>query len=358
MEQATSAHAEEQGTSFGVAQCVATDQQFFIRFIYNAFQTTQDYNRFRGVDYPDFTAHIISNFGRNACLDAAACAVSSIFQAQAIDASENLPNKGREAYNYALNSVSQALGDATQSSDKADIIGAIILLAIFEMRVRTLPDAWLKHVGGVQSLMEELGAEAHESGFARACYIFFRGFLLATAIHQGQPCFLEKEDWQRLAERIRVEDSRKPGENAVFVNVTDRIFMELVKFPRYAYEAKYECETQQRQQAFCEAIELRYRILESQSKLMALVHELKDLIRKHIPNQRGPAYALYGAENAIDLSDSIVKRLTANPVPIRVSSGLHLYIEQDFIARDATLLDNVACSMGMLAITVEACDLL
>jgi hypothetical protein len=329
-----------------------TDQQpeFFLRFIYTAFQTTQDYNRFRATDHPDFTTHIISNFGRNACLDAAVCAASAVFQAQTVDASENLPYKGREAYNYALNAVSQALGDATHGSDKADMIGAIILLSIFEMRVQTLPDAWLKHVRGVQSLMEELGAEAHRFGFARACYVFFRGFLLATAFHQEQPCFLEKEEWQRLAEMIRVEDSQKPGEGAAFVDVTERIFMELVRFPRYVQEAKCEPEAQQRQQTY--ALSLRCRILESQRKLVALVYELKDLMRERTPNQRGPTYLLYGAENAIDLSGSIVKRLSSS-VPIRISSGLHVYIEEDFIGRDASLLDCVACSMGMLG-TVES----
>lgn len=79
-------------------------------------------------------------------------------------------------------------------------------------------------------------ASGEGPGFARGCYIAFRGFLVATALYEGRACFLDEEDWLRFAGRIRAEDVRKAGRDARVVDVCERIWMEVVRCPRYFAE--------------------------------------------------------------------------------------------------------------------------
>ncbi|KAE8392844.1 hypothetical protein BDV23DRAFT_181260 [Aspergillus alliaceus] len=329
----------------------------FMRFITNAFPIFHEINSFRATDYPNLSAHINFSADRSFYLAAAAHCVSLVFQ-EISGMEDSLLNNGRHTYNHAIHAVRQA-SSLEQSSNKAEVLGAIILLSIYEMRVQTIPDGWLNHAQGVEAIMEELGAQAHTYGFARACYIFFRGFLIAYALQRGQPCFLEKEEWQQLAERIRSEDSQKLGNDAAFVDVTERIFTEFVKFPRYTYEAQLQSRVPNDREAF----HLLSRILDSRKELQLLLSELKDLITADLARENStasqedtlnaPTLLLHGVESALVLSHDLEDRVAMTPVPLfRVSPGLTRIIETGAIVRDASWLDQMACSMGLLGARV------
>ncbi|KAE8357382.1 hypothetical protein BDV27DRAFT_151367 [Aspergillus caelatus] len=322
----------------------------FTVFMNNAFPISQAYNKFRETNYPNFAHYITSKFDQSVCLDTSAYSVCLVFQSRA-DVEASQLNKGRHAYVHALRALQHAL-NSDQISNKPEMIGTSILLSIYEMRVPSEPhNEWSNHCLGVAALMKEMGAQSFAHGFARSCYIFFRGFLIAVAFHQQQPCFLEEDQWQQLAERIRVEDSQKLGISSIFVDVTERIFMELVKCPRYVYEAQvHQCI-----QNYQRALVLSSQILGAQNNLRSLVTQLKDLISTYQPGviPSAPGYLLKGAEDAVHFLGTLARRLIMNPIPpLHVYSGLTWLIDNVYIAYDARWLDEFACSMGFLGTTL------
>ena len=322
----------------------------FTVFMNNAFPISQAYNKFRETNYPNFACYVTSKFDQSVCLDSSAYSVCLVFQKRA-DVEASLLNKSRHAYIHALRALQHAL-DSEQISNKPDMIGTSILLSIYEMRVPSEPhNEWSNHCLGAAALMKELGAESFAHGFARSCYIFFRGFLIAAAFHQQQPCFLEEDQWQQLAERIKVEDSQKLGISRIFVDVTECIFTELVKCPRYVYEAQIHQCTQNHQRALV----LSSQILGAQNSLRSLVTQLKDLISTYQPGviPSAPGSLLKGAEDAVRLLGSLARRLMMNPIPtFHVYSGLAWLIDNVYIAHDARWLDEFSCSMGFLGTTL------
>ncbi|KAE8409650.1 hypothetical protein BDV37DRAFT_292755 [Aspergillus pseudonomiae] len=344
--------AQQQVVASADEHCEIKQQQqlAFRVFMENAFPISHAYNQFRETNYPNFTDHITSKFDQSVCLDTSAYSVCLVFQNRT-DMEVSLLNKSRIAYIHALGALQQAL-NLEQISNKSDIIGAIILLSIYEMRVPSEPhDKWPTHCHGVMELMKELGAESFTHGFARSCYIFFRGFLIAYAFHQHQPCFLEGKQWQQLAERLRAEDSQKLGIGRVFVDVTERIFMELVKCPRYVSEARFYQSTHNYEQALVLCSE----VVRAQINLGLLATQLGDLIK--IYQQEGilnaPKLLLDGVDNALRLLDALSKRLVKVPIPpLRVYSGLAQLINNNYIAQDALWLDHLGCSMGLFWTTL------
>ncbi|OGM50388.1 hypothetical protein ABOM_000879 [Aspergillus bombycis] len=322
----------------------------FTVFMDNAFLISHAYNQFRETNYPNFADYITSKFDQSVCLDTSAYSVCLVFRNRT-DVEVSLLNKGRIAYIHALGALQQAL-NREQTSNKSDMIGAIILLSIYEMRVPSEPDdKWPTHCHGVTELMKELGAESFTHGFARSCYIFFRGFLIAYAFHQEQPCFLEGDQWQQLAERLRVEDSQKLGIRRMFVDVTERIFMELVKCPRYVSEARLYQSNQNYEQVQVLCSE----VVGAQIRLGLLATQLGDLISIYQPEDipSAPKLLLDGVENAVHLLDALAQRLIKVPIPpVRVYSGLAQLINRNYIVQDARWLDHLGCSMGLLGTTL------
>lgn len=317
----------------------------FTVFINNAFPISHVFNNFRETNYPSFADYITSMFEQSVCLDISAYCVCLVFRNR-IGVEASLLNKGRNAYIYALQALQQALR-TEHTSNKADMIGASILLFIYEMRVPSEDHGgWASHCDGVAALMKEMGAQSFTRGFARSCYIFFRGFLIAYAFHKEQPCFLEEDQWQQLAEKVRAEDSQKPGLSRMFADVTERIVMELVKCPRYVHDAQLHQSTQNSQQALV----LYSRILCTKNNLGFLVTQLKDLISIYQPENTAsaPEFLLNGAVDAINFLNTLVQKLIMDPIPpIRLYSSLARLLDNKYIVQDARCLDRLGCSMGI-----------
>jgi hypothetical protein len=76
------------------------------------------------------------------------------------------------------------------------------------------------------------------SGFGRSCFYAFRGFLIAHAFADCQQCFLDQDEWQEFAFRVRKTVPLVAGDNPAVMDTLDRIFVQLAKCPGYISETR------------------------------------------------------------------------------------------------------------------------
>jgi hypothetical protein len=300
----------------------ARQPQLFMDFIKTAFPTLYFHNRFRSGSDLAFPEYIMANFGTRPYQDSAVSCLSTVYLAH-LTKDPSLARTSRHLYAKALREVIRALDTDDAVSD--DMVSTIMMLSVFEMYAQTSKDAWTQHANAVKQLMLRRGVKAHESGFGRSCYIAFRGFLIATAIFEGKPCFLDEEEWQDFAMRVQEEDSRKPGEWSVFVEISELVFMELSKCPRYLSEALAITSSS----VFEDVVSLVERIRGTREKLQVLTDQLELSIAAHSQREQGisfrpgsfigpvpevfpdtsPSLLLRGARGAVTALDQLLERL-------------------------------------------------
>jgi hypothetical protein len=322
----------------------AAQPQLFLNFISTSFPTLYYHNRFRSGGALGFAEHIVMSFGQEAYLDSAVCCLGSFYLAHLTN-DQALYKASRQMYSQSLSEVIRAI-PKTEHAKSDSMLCTAIILSVFEMYAQTTPDAWVVHSDGAKRLMISRGPEAHESGFGRYCWIAFRGFLIATAIYEGKPCFLDEEGWQSLATKVRTEDCQKPGEWSAYGEISDLVFMEIAKCPRYISDTR---------DLLCAHPEpdsnairtFLGRIQDTFSRLRSLVVELRSCITAHGERQQGivqrpgsfvgpvpeifpdtgPSLLLSGAENMLEtlqqLSDRLGVRLRVTHIG-DLSSGSHI----------------------------------
>lgn len=301
---------------------VGQQPQLFGDFVRAAFPTLYFHNRFRADDHPDFVTHIIENFGSHAYHDVSIGCLSTVYLAH-LTQDAALLKASRQMYGIALREVIRALN--TPEATSQNMMSTMMMLSVYEMYARTTKDAWVKHADGVKRIMQIRGVKAYESGFGRSCYIAFRGFLIATALYDGKPCFLENEEWQKFASLVRSEDSKKPGEWSAFVDISELAFMEMAKCPRYISEAQHI--TESTPHPIIEDLITRMR--DASRSLTSLAAELRSCIAAHSQREQGityrpgsfvgpvpkvfpetsPSLLLRGAECTIDMLSKLDDRL-------------------------------------------------
>lgn len=265
---------------------VNNQPQLFADFVCAAFPTLYFHNRFRSGDDPAFPDYITQNFGTHTYQDASVCCLSGVYLAH-LTKDPALLRASRQMYSLALKEVCKALDTEEAYSD--NMLSSVMMLSVYEMYAQTSKDAWARHAEGVKQLMLSRGVKRHESGFGRSCYIAYRGFLIATSLFEGKPCFLDEEDWLNFATRVRAEDSQKPGEWSPFVSVSELIFMELTKCPRYLSEAR-ALSSSSSSSSPQDAISLLERITETRNNLLVHMEELKSCIAAHSQRAQGITY--------------------------------------------------------------------
>ncbi|KAL1969999.1 hypothetical protein VTN77DRAFT_6404 [Rasamsonia byssochlamydoides] len=261
--------------SFGIPQ-----PQLFMDFIYTAFPATYFHNLFRYAGGPSFPEHVSRHFGSNPLLDAAVCCIGTEYL-RLLTKDPKLETARRRLYSDALRKINQALD--TEAVMSEEMLGTIMILTVYEMQVQTTKDAWIQHCRAAKHLFLRREAKAYMSGFLRACYYGFRSFLIAHALSEGEPCFLDEDEWQDLAVMVRKEDSQKPCEWSVSVEVEEAIFMEFVKCPRYLSDARGFTSTTSRE----EVVSLMQRIRSTCFKLQTHSDELRSCIAAHSQRQQG-----------------------------------------------------------------------
>ncbi|OQE26432.1 hypothetical protein PENSTE_c005G05436 [Penicillium steckii] len=304
----------------------AAQPQLFLDFISASFPTLYFHNHFRAGSEPGFAEFIVLNFGQDAFMDSAICCLSSVYLAH-LTQDQALLRTSRRMYGLSLQEVIRALNKPDRAMSD-NMVCTAMMLSVFEMYAQTSPGAWVIHSDAVKQLMMRRGPALHESGFGRSCWIAFRGFHIATAVYQGKPCFLDQEDWQNYATKIMAEDARKPGEWSAYAVISDKVFMEIAKCPRYISESQEVLSG--RTEADEDAVEwLLQRIQTSSRKLRALNIELRASISAHGQRQQGiirrpeafvgpvpeifpetgPSLLLRGSESILDTLDQLVNRI-------------------------------------------------
>ncbi|KAL4953302.1 hypothetical protein BDW69DRAFT_194970 [Aspergillus filifer] len=345
----------------------------FADFIRTAFPTMYYHNRFRATDRLDWPSYVIQDVGSHVFQDAAVACLSSVYLAY-LSQDSALLNTSWQMYAQSLSNVVQAMQTPLAMSDV--MLSTMMMLSIYEMYAQTSSDAWVVHADGVRRLMASRGARSHAHGMARSCYIAYRGFLVATAVYNGKPCFLDEEEWQELAYRVAIEDSQKPSEWSSSIYPAELVFMDIVKCPRY----------------LSEALELAY-LFPSPSveaaipDLMRRVQATKRSLRESTANLRtcmehdrashpcpshedamggesGPSLLLQGAERTSHVLKDLLDRLARAAARPETSSALcfHVVSELDrgppptpgnrIELLNVTWLDRIASSMGMIGTAI------
>ncbi|KAL5339474.1 hypothetical protein BJX70DRAFT_153895 [Aspergillus crustosus] len=349
--------------------------QCFADFIRTAFPTMYYHNRFRATDRLDFPSYVIQDVGSHIFQDAAVACLSSVYLAYLSQDSRLLKNS-RQMYAQTLHEVARALQTPDAKSDA--MLCTMMMLSVYEMYAQTSNDAWVIHADGVRRLMASRGAQSHAQSMARSCYIAYRGFLVATAVYKGKPCFLDGEEWQQLSVQIGIEDSQKPTEWSSSIHPAELVFIEIVKCPRYLSEA-LELAYVYPSPSFMSAIpDLMNRIETTVGNLREATDNLRSSMeidqRLHSsPPQEdsmtgggtGPLLLLQGADATLVLMSDLLDRLAkAASQPDGSSAALSFRVVSeldrgppsspkdriDFVA--VTWLDRIASSMGMIGAAI------
>ncbi|KAJ9311935.1 transcriptional regulator family: Fungal Specific TF [Paecilomyces variotii] len=324
-----------------------------------------------------WVAYVSEQLGKNPALDAAVYCITCAFMGHS-RRDKRLKESSFEMYSKALNLLKESVKDGTALCSR-ESISTSILLAMFEAYTATSNDAWARHASGASMMMSLRGAESHHFGFDRSLYISFRSFLVAQAFVEGKPCMFEKPEWQTLIDQIRKEDMADPRVDepiAVFIDISDRLFMEIVKFPGLVSEARALISSPGR--GTYERKNLMAKILNAREVTSTLAADMRNALAAHghlsrggyrvpfigpVPSTFPEAFAnslLRGTDMALSvldfqLADLATEGAADRPVsrPFRIISNLAAgETSQSSEAADDTRqvnewLDKVASSMGM-----------
>ncbi|KAF7630663.1 hypothetical protein AFLA_011284 [Aspergillus flavus NRRL3357] len=155
--------------------------RLFKEFVCASFPTMYYHNEFRfgpGFTFPD---NVIKKFGSKPYYDATVMCLSLAWLAH-LTKDPNLQYASRAKYTEALSGIQYALTSDDIGSDA--LLMAVILLAFYEMNVRTSDDAWIFHANAVKMLMKTRGMRAHLTGPGRVCHFAFRPFLIGAALQR------------------------------------------------------------------------------------------------------------------------------------------------------------------------------
>lgn len=209
-------------------------------FVLTAFTRWFGLNRYR-VHVP-WTAYIAQEVGKSRAFDAAIFSVNSVFMGHS-HYDDKLQRASREVYCKALRLLADQMRDEAAMISR-ESVSITIALSLFEAYSRTNPDSWAHHAGGTALLMARRGPAAHLTGFDRCLYLSFRSFLVAEAFVNGKQCLFEQPEWQAHIDQVRVEDMVSPRVDAaiaLFIDLQDRIFAEVVKVPGMLCQARSLC---------------------------------------------------------------------------------------------------------------------
>jgi hypothetical protein len=186
-----------------------------------------------------WASYVAEHLGQNQAFDAAIYCITCAFMGQYHDDAK-LRQSSWEMYSKAMALLKESVTDEAMLKSR-ESVSTSILLSLFEAYSLSKDDSWARHAGGTALMMSLRGPNVHRTGFDRCLYISFRSFLVAQALVEGKPCIFEKPEWQALIDRIRREDmndSKADEPLVVFIDISDRLFMEIAKFPGIVSETR------------------------------------------------------------------------------------------------------------------------
>ncbi|KAE8149529.1 hypothetical protein BDV25DRAFT_156138 [Aspergillus avenaceus] len=315
-----------------------------------AFRKSEYLSTLRPLNPENSIAWAMSHGDRGGYVEFAARAVCSVFRGPSLDKS-SLPEKW-EAYDRATRKLTEGVTLISTSRRQLppihyiSLVGAAIFLAIFEMRMET-DEIWLTHLDAVRRIMEILGAPPLIVPPLRTYFLSFRGFLIAAAIDKGEHCFLATDEWPSLALEIRAK-TQTGGRTQTLARNADMIFLELVKLPGLVVEAQRGFPQLNKARSLLDPCQLKCTIFNLERLSDRMKHWMK--FRRSTETEVEIAnHLMDGIDMGIHVLGALSDKRFKSGVrtPFRVVSGLSRFVSNGDIATNASLLDNIACTLGM-----------
>lgn len=170
--------------------------------------------------------------GTNPLLDSAvrACTLAHLGRQNRV---EHVMRESQVHYGRALRLLSSALQD-TEKGMSSETLSATILLSFYEIFVSDSDQSWVRHAGGVSTLMKIRGPARHRTGFDREIFLAYRHALIIQAFEVQTPCFLDEPEWRQLSREI-YEDmcaNGVVGDKLDVFEAAESFFQEMAQLPR------------------------------------------------------------------------------------------------------------------------------
>ncbi|KAL1857220.1 hypothetical protein Plec18167_004695 [Paecilomyces lecythidis] len=260
----------------------------FRDFVLTAFPRWFGLNKYRV--HVTWVSYVSEQLGKNPALDASIYCITCAFMGHS-RSDNRLKESSFEMYSKALSILKDSVKDGTVLCSRENI-SASMLLTMFEAYTATSNDSWARHASGASMMMSIRGAENHHYGFDRCLYLSFRSFLVAQSFVEGKPCIFEKPEWQTLIDQIRKEDMADPRVDepiSVFIDISDRLFMQIVKFPGLLSEARALISSRER--GTYKKKDLMARMLNAREVTNILAADMRNALAAHGYLSRGGSRA-------------------------------------------------------------------
>lgn len=145
-------------------------------------------------------------------------------------------------YGRALRYLNNMLQDPVKGLE-SETLGSMILLSIFEMFASSSNQSWIRHAGGVETLMKLRGPGRHRKGIDREMFLAYRVTLVVQAIQSDRVTFLDEPEWRQLSMDI-YDETRLSGDfpNALtgeLWELSHLFFLETTNVCTLSYEIRH-----------------------------------------------------------------------------------------------------------------------
>jgi hypothetical protein len=177
--------------------------------------------------------------GTNPLLDSAvrACTLAHLGVQNRV---EHIMRESQVHYGRALRLLSSVLQDVKKGMS-SETLSATILLSFYEIFVSNSDQSWVRHAGGVGTLMKMRGPARHRTGFDREIFLAYRHALIIQAFEVQTPCFLDEPEWRQLSRDI-YEDmcaAGVVGDKLDVFEAAESFFREMVQLPGLIWDARH-----------------------------------------------------------------------------------------------------------------------
>ena len=143
-------------------------------------------------------------------------------------------------YGRALRLLSQALEDPQGAGRSREVLTTTVLLSFYEAIQSNVSVPFIKHAGGVGSLLKMRGPAMHRFGFGREMFLTYQHLAVLQALETGTACFLDQPEWQALMTQLRRDNmaQRKHEPHPELRDIASRSYLELISFPALVQDVR------------------------------------------------------------------------------------------------------------------------
>ena len=154
--------------------------------------------------------------------------------------SDALMLESRTHYGKALRLLNEDLGDPAKGA-ASETLSATILLSFYELFASSTDQSWIRHAGGVGTLMKIRGPSRHRTGFDRDMFLAYRHALIIQSFEADQACFLDEPEWRQLAGQVHedIRNSGAVGEATEIFDISEDFYLEMAHLPALTADMRH-----------------------------------------------------------------------------------------------------------------------